>query len=162
MNAFSAIVRGLDLWQYYVLDVAREKDSVKSALTSGKVTPWTGADVAGRSVVDLANIIRSANAIIGLGQFASRFGVRADAGVAAGFVKAAFVELEDPAALADAWGRVVDVLNVPLYEEWEEDTRVALDNVRNRIKYTRLDDNGPKLGEISKRYVPAHGFRQTF
>ncbi|THV06230.1 glycoside hydrolase family 13 protein [Dendrothele bispora CBS 962.96] len=150
MNAFSAIIKGLDLWQYYVLDVEREKDSVKSALTSGKVTAWTGENVAGRSVVDLANIIRSANAILGLGQLASRFGVRADAGIAAGLVKAAFVELQDPAALADAWGRVVDVINVPLYEEWEQDTKVAIDNVRNRIKYTRLDENGPKLGEISK------------
>ncbi|KAJ8094335.1 bifunctional 4-alpha-glucanotransferase/amylo-alpha-1,6-glucosidase [Marasmius tenuissimus] len=39
---------------------------------------------------------------------------------------------------------------MPLYQEWEEDTRVAIDNVKNRLKYARLDENGPKLGEISK------------
>ncbi|KAF6752983.1 glycogen debranching enzyme [Ephemerocybe angulata] len=56
----------------------------------------------------------------------------------------------DPNALAEAWGRVVDVLNVPLYEEWEDDTRTAIEHVKNRIKYTRLDQHGPKMGEISK------------
>ncbi|KAF5317624.1 hypothetical protein D9758_018222 [Tetrapyrgos nigripes] len=150
MNAFADTVKGLDFWQYYVLDVGREKDSVKAALASGKVTAWTGPAVEGKSVVELANIVRSVNALVGLGQYASRFGVRSDANIAAGLVKAAFVELQEPGALADAWGRVVDVINVPLYEEWEQDTKVAIDNVRNRLKYTRLEENGPKLGEISK------------
>ena len=78
-----------------------------------------------------------------------------DGGVAAGLVKAAFVDMGDANmdSLADAWVRVVDVLNVPLYEEWEEDTRVALDNVKNRLKYTRLDEHGPRMGEISKLWV---------
>jgi glycogen debranching enzyme len=156
MNAFTGTVKGLDFWQYYVLDVEREKDSVKAALVSGKTITWTGANVEGKSVVELANLIRSSSALVGLGQYASRFGVRSEAGVAAGLVKAAFVELQDPSALADAWGRVVDVINVPLYEEWEQDTKVAIDNVRNRLKYTRLDENGPKLGAISKRYISVH------
>ena len=59
-------------------------------------------------------------------------------------------ELGDEEALADAWVRVVDVLNVPLYREWEEDTRVALENMKNRLDYTRLAGHGPKLGEITE------------
>ena len=50
-----------------------------------------------------------------------------------------------------AWGRVVDVLNVPLYAEWEEDTKVALESVKNRLKYIRLEEGGPKLGEITAK-----------
>ncbi|EEB90573.1 hypothetical protein MPER_11198, partial [Moniliophthora perniciosa FA553] len=153
MNTFQVVVKGLNLWQYYVLDTAREKDSIKAALSSNRVTAWSGTDVAGKSVVELAEIAKSNGLIIGLGRLASRYGVRSDPNAAAGLVKAAFVSIDNIDALTDAWVRVVDVINVPLYQEWEEDTRVANDNVRNRIKYVRLDPNGPKLGEISKNLL---------
>jgi glycogen debranching enzyme len=73
-----------------------------------------------------------------------------DAHVAASLVTAAFVEVQDVDDLADAWIRVVDVINVPLYLEWEEDTKAAVGNLKNRVRYTRLDNHGPKLGKISK------------
>lgn len=114
---------------------------------------WTGQDVKGKSVVELAQILRQENKIKGLGQFASRFGVHVDSAVAAGLAQAAFVEIKERGALADAWVRVVDVLNVPLYEEWDDDLAAAIANVRNRLVYTRLDAHGPRLGEISKKYV---------
>lgn len=126
---------------------------MKAALTSEKVSLWSGTDVAGKPVTELAEILRASGKIQGFGQFASRFGVHVEPDVAAGFVKAAFVELTDIDALSDAWARVVDVLNVPLYQEWEEDTKVAVDSVKNRLVYTRLDEHGPKLGKISKSYV---------
>jgi glycogen debranching enzyme len=152
MDAFSAEVKGINLWQYYVLDTTSEKNSVKAALTSGQVTPWKGADVAGKSVVEIAEIVRRSEAIEGYGQLAKRFGVHVRGDVAAGLVKAAFTNIiGDPDALAEAWGRVVDVLNVPLYAEWEEDTKVALESVKNRLKYIRLEEGGPKLGEITAK-----------
>lgn len=153
IDAFDKVFRGLSLWQYYVLNRDHEKDSVKTALLSGKTEPWKGSTIAGKDVAELADIFRSEKEITGLGKFASRFGVQVEAAVAAGFVQAAFTELNDPEAQADAWARVVDVLNVSLYQEWEEDTKVAIDNVRNRVKYTRLDPHGPKLGEITKEHV---------
>lgn len=152
VGAFRGVVTDLKLWQYYVLDVAREKESVKSALVSGKVTPWTGVDVARKSVVELAEILIAAGSVIGRGALGSRFGVRVDSAVAAGFVKAAFVDLgEDAEKLVEAWVRVVDVLNVPLYEEAEGDMKTAIESVKNRIEYTRLDAHGPKLGEITRK-----------
>ncbi|KAJ3745558.1 glycoside hydrolase family 13 protein [Lentinula detonsa] len=150
MNAFRTVIKDLNLWQYYVLDVAREKAAINAALTSDKASPWTGPSIAGKSVIELAGILRGCNVILGRGELSSRFGVHSDANAAAGFIKAAFVELSDPAALTDAWVRVLDVVNVPLYEEWEEDTKIAFDNVKNRLTYARLDENGPKLGEITK------------
>lgn len=149
MTAFSESLKALNLWQYYVLDVTREKNAVKTAL-SGHVVPWEGPDVASKSVVELARILRSMGKVEGVGRFAGRFGVRVDGGIAAGLVKAAFVDVANNDALAEAWARVVDVLNVPLYEEWEEDTRIALGNMKNRLKYLRLEHGGPKIGEITK------------
>jgi glycogen debranching enzyme len=148
MSALSDHIKTLHFWQYYVLDVNREKASVKVALST-KVSQWDGPDVAAKSVVELAEILRRCNKVQGLGKFASRFGVRVDGGVAASLVKAAFVDVGDEDGLAEAWARIVDVLNVPLYEEWEEDTRVALENIKHRVKYARLDEKGPRLGEIT-------------
>jgi glycogen debranching enzyme len=150
INAFNVVVKDLKLWQYYVLDATRERESVKAALTSRKFGAWTGSDIKGKTVVELAELLKAHGKIKGLGGLASRFGVSVEPAVAASIVKAAFADIADIDALADAWVRVVDVINVPLYKEWEEDIRVAVENVRNRVKYTRLDEHGPKLGEISK------------
>jgi len=105
-------------------------------------------------VADLAIIFRASKEIRGLGRLASRYGVHVDGGIAAGFIKAAFAdsEVKGDEGLAIAWQKVVDVLNVDLYKEWEDDIKVAIDNVKNRVKYTRLDPHGPKLGDISNEY----------
>ena len=154
INAFEKEVKSLNLWQYYVLDPTREKASIKSALNSGQVTSWQGPDVKGKSVVEIAEIVRSSGSIENLGKLAARFGVRVDGGVAAGIVKATFVNIvSDVDALAEAWGRLVDVLNVPLYVEWEEDTKIALESVKNRLKYIRLEEEGPNLGNITEQWV---------
>lgn len=153
LNAFSSMTEGLNLWQYYVLDVSREKQAVKDALTSGKYKPWSGPDISGKSVVELAHIAKSWGIIKGLNSLSSRFCVKADAAVSAGMVKAAFKEITEYDALGDAWVTIVDVINVPLYDEWKEDARVAMENIKNRVRYTRLDVHGPKLGEITKLYV---------
>lgn len=143
-------MKDLNLWQYYVLDVDREKESVRARLVSNKAIAWDGPPVAHRTVVEIAEILRMSGKIQGLGKSASRFGVKVDGGIAAGLVKAAFVDVSEIDCLVDAWARVVDVVNVPLYQEWEEDTRAAVENVKNRLSYMRLDDHGPKLGLISK------------
>lgn len=155
-NAFADEMKSLNLWQYYVLDVSATKASIKGALESGDIVTWDGADVAGKNVVDLAKALRDSSKIHGLGLFSGRFKVNVPGPVAAGFVQAAFVDITDVEALAEAWVRVIDVLNVPLYEEWEGDTKAALEGIKNRLKYTRLDEHGPKLGVISRELVCAY------
>jgi glycogen debranching enzyme len=154
ISAFHDVIEGLDLWQYYVLNPAWETESVKAALRSKKDVPWAGPNVSGKSAVELAQVLRAEKKVEGLGGLASRFGVKVDSTIAAGLVKAALGASQDVDAMSEVWKNVVDVINVPLYEEWKEDQRVALDNMRNRVKYTRLDPLGPKLGEISETQVP--------
>ena len=151
MTAFDKDMRALHLWQYYVLDPTKEKENVKAALTNGQITEWKGAEVAGKSVVEISQIVKSSELIEGNGQLAVRLGVHVDGAVAAGLVKSAFPNIAgDAGALADTWRQVVDVLNVPLYAEWEEDTKMALNMVKNRLKYLRLDSHGPRLSEITE------------
>ena len=161
MNALTQYIKSLDFWQYYVLDVKAERESIKAALSTDSVTPWDGPDVAGKTVEALFVILKDSGKIIGYRGLAGRFSTKVDGSVAAGFAKAAFSNLSDTGALADAWIKVVDVVNVSLYEEWSEDTKVALDNIKNRLKYTRLDDNGPKLGHISEKCVSSRFGRSS-
>jgi glycogen debranching enzyme len=148
MGAFAEELKELNLWQYYVFNTVTERENVKKAIPNAPA--WTGPSVASKTVVELAELIRSAGHLDSSKKFHRRFAMRVDAKVAASLVKAAFTEVHDIDALADAWIRVVDVLNVPLYEEWEDDTRAALEGIQGRLKYTRLDDHGPKLGEITR------------
>jgi glycogen debranching enzyme len=149
LSALSSSLAALNLWQYYVLDVQREKSAIKKILLSSAVPPWTNTTVAGKSAEELAGLIRTSNKIINIGRLSSRFCVRIDPEYATSLVKAAFTDIADVDVLAEKWGRVVDVLNVPFYQEADDDLRAALLGIRNRLKYTRLDAHGPKLGEIT-------------
>ncbi|KAG2039901.1 glycoside hydrolase family 13 protein [Suillus americanus] len=150
MTSLAESIKARNMWQYYVLDVEREKEVVKGAIKSGKIVPWSGPDVAGKSIVALAEIVKTSSIVAGLNELGSRYGARSDGEMAAGLLKAASVNIvNDVDTLVEIWGRVVEVINVPLYEEWEKDTNIALDHVKDRLKYTRLEENGPKLGEIS-------------
>jgi glycogen debranching enzyme len=151
MDAFHATVKDLNLWQYYVLDVTKERETVKSAIVSKNITTWGGPSVTGKSDVEIAAMLRSSGKIHGLGTLGNRFAAHVDGAVSAGIITAAFVDVTDADALSDAWIRVVDVVNVALYQEWDADINVALENVKNRVQYTRLDAAGPKLGPISNK-----------
>ncbi|EIW79274.1 glycoside hydrolase family 13 protein [Coniophora puteana RWD-64-598 SS2] len=151
ITALEKHLESLDMWQYYALDVTAEKKSVRTAIEDGKVTAWKGDDVAGNSVVSLAQSVIASGIIDGYRALGSRFGTKTNGATAAGLTKAAFVNLGDDAeALAEAWGRIVDVINVDLYAEWKEDTKIAIESIKNRVRYTRLDKNGPNLGEITR------------
>ena len=152
MGAFEDALAARNLWQYYVLDVAKEKKAFRHALTTSKVPEWNGSSLAGKSNVQIAETLRSEGKVQNLAAFSSRFCVCVDPEVAASALKAAYSDKDD-AYLCETWEEILNILNVPLYEEWKEDTKVALDNIRNRVKYTRLEENGPKLGPISTKYV---------
>ena len=156
MHALTEYLKSLDFWQYYVLDVKAERENVKAALTTNKVTPWDGPNVAGKTAAELFEILKDSGKIIGYRGLTGRFSTKVDGSVAAGFVKAAFSGISDINALADAWITVVDIVNVSLYKEWNEDTEVALESIKNRLKYIRLDEHGPKLGPISAKCVLYH------
>jgi glycogen debranching enzyme len=153
VDAFSNYIQQLNFWQYYVLDITKEKEAIQGALSSGKTEAWAGPDAQGKNIPELATIFRAyrdGELLQGLSKYAKRHGVKVDGAVAAGFVLAARGRDAD---LVGTWGEIVNALNLPLYREWEEDIHVALENIKNRLKYCRLDDHGPKLGEITGKSV---------
>jgi glycogen debranching enzyme len=94
MHALTEYLKSLDLWQYYVLDIKAERENIKAALSTNKATPWDGPDVAGKTAVELFEILKNSGKIIGYHGLGGRFSTKVDGAVAAGFVKAAFSEIK--------------------------------------------------------------------
>ena len=46
--------------------------------------------------------------------------------------------------------KILNAVNVKLYAEYNSDVAEILEQIFNRAKYTRLDDQGPKLGPINR------------
>jgi glycogen debranching enzyme len=158
VDAFYEYIQRFNFWQYYVLDIAKEREVIQRALSAGRIQVWDGPDVQGKSVPELATILRAhrdGELIQGLSTYAKRYGPNIDGPIAAGFVRAA---RGSDANLVNTWSEVVNALNLPLYREWEEDINIALENIKNRLKYGRLDDHGPKLGKITRKSVLSSEF----
>ncbi len=150
IDSFRADLKALNLWQYYVFDVKGQRQQIKEALDRGQVKPWSGEGIAHKNDVDLARLLKDSGLVQGFGQLGKRYGTTVDPAVAAGIAKAVWVDYRDNHdALADSWTRIIDILNVPQYQEWEEDTKIALDSIKNRLTYARLDEHGPKMGPIT-------------
>lgn len=45
--------------------------------------------------------------------------------------------------------KILDEINLPLYHTYDADNNVICTQLYNRIKYLRLDENGPKLGKVT-------------
>lgn len=53
--------------------------------------------------------------------------------------------------LVDTFQTLLNECNLPSYKEYDQDVSIALDNIKNRMIFTRLAENGPRLGTITKR-----------
>ena len=138
------------LWQYYVFDVQSSVKAVASALDAESTSKWEGENVLGKSTEELATIAKNTPGFLqNFRTFGERFGSKVDPKAAAGFISTAYPG-ENTTNLASKWGKVLDVLNVDLYSECNDDVSAAQEGILGRLKFTRLDEHGPKMGEISR------------
>ncbi|KAG2178648.1 hypothetical protein INT44_001801 [Umbelopsis vinacea] len=150
----------LKLWEYKVIDVTAEKKKLVEALSGTKkpdsvYNAFENTKIANLSLRERAVLL--ADHGIGCSQSGQRYGTTVELAVAVAFIKnlagvALDAEVSESEAqnLAEEYSKVLDEYNLPLYKEYDEDVRVALENTRNRIEYTRLADHGPKWGEVTK------------
>ena len=144
-------IEELKLYEYYIINVALAKADILRAFNR-PVPRWQGSDVLGKSDVELAHLLKESNDVTSLGALSDRFCVTVDPGHGMSLLTAAHPELKDNAqALADKWASIMDIINVDLYKEWKADTTAARSQIMGRLKYTRLDDHGPKIGEITEK-----------
>lgn len=144
-------IDNVKIWQFYVFDTQSSVQEIAKVLETGSPKEWSGEPVNGKSIEELATIVKSSPGLIeNYRAWSGRFCTKADAATAAGFIKAAYPS-DDSTNLASKWGKIVDVLNVDLYSESNDDIKAAKSQVVDRLKYTRLDAGGPRMGEINEK-----------
>ena len=149
------VLADLKLWEYYTVNVDTdaqvavrvwEKDSV--ALPKGD----SGVEGAKQwPVKQLAEYLYNHN-FFGREEIRGRFHRKIDSQIAAGILKSKFgpCDTKDKDAALTTMTDILNELNLQFYKEYDSDAAVIIDQVLGRLKYLRLDDNGPKLGAITE------------
>lgn len=164
MEAIKAeVIAKIRLWEYYALDIDRDADAALEAWVAGDVSfpddalgPEGVTGLKSATVKDQGEYLIK-NALRGTDYLGERFRRNVDPKVAAGVLTAIYGRYEgeglpsaDKTAARIKIVEVLEVVNVPFYEEYDKEVAEILQQLFNRIKYVRLDDNGPKLGPIDK------------
>ncbi|KAG4217862.1 hypothetical protein PC116_g33658, partial [Phytophthora cactorum] len=145
------VVSELRLWEYYALDVDRDADAAIESWSGGQsIAPED--DLTKLEIKEQALYLVK-NGLIGNDRLGERFRRRIDPKISAGLIVALFGKYRgeaDEAAIRTKLVQILDVVNVPFYEEYDKEMGEILQQLFNRIKYVRLDDHGPKLGPIDQ------------
>lgn len=142
------VLGSLKLWEFYAVNIDALLKEVADQWDS---TPLEAITVPGDvedDLVKLAGFIRSSCTNDDFGSLSTRF--------ANTLIISKFITIlrqlhgeEWNGNVANEARKILDELNLPLYKEYDEDVRVILDQLYNRIKYLRIDDHGPKMGKIT-------------
>ncbi|KAK4132064.1 glycoside hydrolase family 133 protein [Trichocladium antarcticum] len=156
------VIAEIRLWEYYAIDVERDADAAVESWVAGIATfPDNSIDACGLEALRSGAPEEHAqwltkNGLEGMDCLGKRFRRSVDPSVAAALLSVVLGKYEgddgdtaDQAAARTKIVKVLDIVNVPFYEEYDAEVAESLQQLFNRIKYVRLDDNGPKLGPIN-------------
>jgi glycogen debranching enzyme len=150
--------KDLKLYEFKVIDVAKYVQEIRKALKTrdAKCDPSAFHKVIELPVKERTALF--AKQVVQNGHLGSRFHKSIDISKALSFLLAFNhissldqVSNERVDALAESFQGLLNDYNLPLYEEYDQETQIALDNIKGRLLFTRLAENGPKLGSITKR-----------
>jgi glycogen debranching enzyme len=159
------VIGGIRLWEYYVIDVERDANMAVEAWVSGDINfpseGFGGFGLGGPEHIEKASLKEQAEflitkAMIGMDRMGERYRRRVEATMGAALLTAIYGRYEgedsnaaDQAQVRSHYTKILDVVNVPLYREYDSDVAEILEQIFNRVKYVRLDAHGPKLGPIT-------------
>jgi glycogen debranching enzyme len=157
------VLQRIRLWEYFGVDVPSNSKSVIDAWTSGKTRlPDGGFDSSmmggGVDAVKQWSLFQRADFLKNKGmqngvRIDGRFSRTVDPLVGSALLTALVGRYDEGADTKPAVDLILDILNelnLPFYREYDDDVAAILDQVKGRLKYTRLDDNGPKMGPVTK------------
>jgi glycogen debranching enzyme len=146
------VITDLKLWEFYVVNVDTTIDEVKKI--------WSSTSTATDSLKKIEVPDEIKGSPVRLGEFVAqtagfftlrdRYDSEVDPQTFASILNSIyenqpFDEIESHAR------EILNEINLPLYKEYDNDVEIILEQLFNRIKYLRIDDHGPRLGEISKK-----------
>lgn len=139
----------LKLWEFYVIDVTSILSDVKKNWNSPSKEEVQIPDEVKNDLVQLAGFVREYATLENFGVLGERFSNKLDRSKFVSILKAMFGEELNDHVTEEA-RKILDEVNLPLYKEYDDDVGEILEQLFNRIKYLRIDENGPQLGAITK------------
>ena len=157
------VISKIRLWEYFAVDVPSNSKSVVEAWKSGKTRlPDGGFDpsvlgggvdaVKNWSLYQKADFLKNKGMQNGL-RIDERLSRTVDPLVGSALLTALIGRYEDGSDTQNAsetMDSIFNELNLPFYREYDADVEAILEQVKDRLKYTRLEENGPKLGPVTK------------
>ncbi|KAF2266381.1 glycogen debranching enzyme [Lojkania enalia] len=159
------VLNRIKLWEYYVLDVRRDTDTIVKSWVAGEVTfpedSFSEAGIRGLDVVKDWSLKTKADwlvdhALRGGDRLGERHRRHMDPSVGAALLCALFGRFDsrtsatpDERAAHGTIHKILDEVNLHFYREYDGDAAELMEQLFNRIKYCRLDSHGPKMGEIT-------------
>ncbi|GME77301.1 unnamed protein product [Ambrosiozyma monospora] len=145
------VLGDLKLWQFYVLNVIELLSELKE-IWSTKKDKLTGKVHVPSDIVD--NLSKLAE-FVGKECSDKEFTLGVRYGNKIDTLKFADILLSirgdaDYSEIESYATKILDEVNLPLYRMYDEDSQEILEQLYNRIKYQRLEPNGPKLGEVTE------------
>ncbi|GAA5998308.1 hypothetical protein JCM5350_002093 [Sporobolomyces pararoseus] len=150
----NTLLPSLKLYEFYVLDVATHKKEFQAAWSKAKTSSKGDSPVASKSIEEQAQAYAAECLSENWANLGKRFHATPDYSKAVNFVSSLLnvTPSSDSAQQAtELFAKLEDVLNVQRYQQFDEDKKAILDNTSGRIKYTRLEEHGPKKGEITAK-----------
>ncbi|KAL8820229.1 MAG: hypothetical protein Q9223_001521 [Gallowayella weberi] len=145
----------VNIWEFYVVKVSRDAQAAVDAWMRGITKADSQVDGAKDwSLSQKVDFLRK-NALLGANEFAGRFHKCIDPNVAAALLTSLFGhgDTSEQQTALDAMTEWLKTLNVPFYQEYDADVAVIKQQVQDRVRYLRLDEDGPKLGPINKQHA---------
>lgn len=154
------LLPSLKLYEYYVIDAKREMERFEGAWSAKSFSAVDApkSSLLGLSDKDLGIAFADACLPATWKQLGGRFQTVVDSKVAVAFVASLSSGEISPKTASATFQRLIDLVNLPRYEEYDSDLATIISNTKNRIKYTRLDEHGPRMGPITATYVPPSFF----
>ncbi|KAL4929216.1 putative glycogen debranching enzyme Gdb1 [Aspergillus undulatus] len=156
------VIKDLRLWEFYVINVKADVHQILDEWKASKDIDlgskrWAHLDLGNFekwSLDQQTRCIRREGIPLS-NQILGRYSRSVDVQLGAAFTTALFGQFDsassDLASVENSLRKLLDVVNISFYEEYNSELSAIIDQLFNRIKYLRIDDHGPKLGPVTKK-----------
>ncbi|KAG8525296.1 uncharacterized protein KY384_008940 [Bacidia gigantensis] len=155
------VIKPLELWQFYVVDIASNCKDIMASWTIGKTKlpkeSFSVSGVGGLEYVKAWSLKERADFLLKNGFSGSqglgpRYYRKADDQVAAALLTALYgrFSTRDAMAANKCIVNVLNEINARFYAQYDDDVAVMAQQIFDRVRYLRLDDDGPKWGPITR------------
>lgn len=147
------LMPNLRLWEYYVLDVEQLQSTFTKAWSSAGSSASNNdpsqaqpIDAFALEVSCLKGGQEGWRQVTGPRSHATQ---KLDISAAVSFFLSKGFKTAD-SSVPELFKSLLQELNVDRYREYDDDLIAILDNVKNRLRYTRLDEGGPRMGPFNE------------